>query len=593
MSIASEISRLQAAKADIKAAIEAKGVTVPAAAKLDTYDDYVAQISGGGSPVIQPLNATANGIYTAPAGVDGYSPVTVNTPARWPSIDNSEGLPDYYIPLKGLEIINNNGYFNTGVAADSDTGIEVTFSVKEFSGTQPAFGIRRASGSGDTERVGCYITNTSWNGINFIYGPLDVSRISGSLCASNFRNAKMVISIKHGILYNDNRPVYDASAQSFTNSDGVCLFLGSLAKTSSTIYGTGTGLRGIYYGCKMWDSNDNLIRNFIPCINPNGNMGFYDKVSSSFTAVNNQSYWFPITPDHFTERKAAFNALASNLASATYQSCAEVNGWKVVVCDTQQNFLLTNTPYKLSGGSLTQSGVVLTCSEYNANWHGNACWFGSEKYDNSDLLPLLYVSTDKANALLTVYRISGTSSNDFAITLVQKIYTPSADTSYGQLYYHNYYGKAGCDTFIETAYIANSYTSGTNIAYRIYSLPTLSDGSEVTLSEADIIQRGLLPFVYATSNGGWNGKYFYLSSSQIGNNKIYFFKIERGMAGSTVNFVNISTSDDSLISASEFEGISWVEAEGRFVMLSYPSNGNIHNLWAEDWVQYANNIYTF
>lgn len=30
-------------------------------------------------PVIQPLTATANGTYTAPSGVDGYSPVTVNT----------------------------------------------------------------------------------------------------------------------------------------------------------------------------------------------------------------------------------------------------------------------------------------------------------------------------------------------------------------------------------------------------------------------------------------------------------------------------------------------------------------------------------
>ncbi len=46
MSIASEISRLQTAKADIKDAIEAKGVTVPSSAKLDTYDDYVAQIPG-------------------------------------------------------------------------------------------------------------------------------------------------------------------------------------------------------------------------------------------------------------------------------------------------------------------------------------------------------------------------------------------------------------------------------------------------------------------------------------------------------------------------------------------------------------------
>lgn len=30
-------------------------------------------------PVIQPLSVTANGTYTAPSGVDGYSPVTVNT----------------------------------------------------------------------------------------------------------------------------------------------------------------------------------------------------------------------------------------------------------------------------------------------------------------------------------------------------------------------------------------------------------------------------------------------------------------------------------------------------------------------------------
>lgn len=48
MSIANEISRLQTAKADLKTAIEAKGVTVPSSATIDTYDDYVSQISGGG-----------------------------------------------------------------------------------------------------------------------------------------------------------------------------------------------------------------------------------------------------------------------------------------------------------------------------------------------------------------------------------------------------------------------------------------------------------------------------------------------------------------------------------------------------------------
>ena len=48
MSIASEISRLQTAKADLKTSIESKGVTVPASAKLDDYSDYVDSIQTGG-----------------------------------------------------------------------------------------------------------------------------------------------------------------------------------------------------------------------------------------------------------------------------------------------------------------------------------------------------------------------------------------------------------------------------------------------------------------------------------------------------------------------------------------------------------------
>lgn len=48
MSISTEITRLQTAKSDLKTAIQAKGVTVPSSATIDTYDDYVSQISGGG-----------------------------------------------------------------------------------------------------------------------------------------------------------------------------------------------------------------------------------------------------------------------------------------------------------------------------------------------------------------------------------------------------------------------------------------------------------------------------------------------------------------------------------------------------------------
>lgn len=62
MSIASEISRLQQAKADIKSAIEGKGVTVPSDATLDAYDGYIDDIpsGGGGNWEQQWLNYTTN-----------------------------------------------------------------------------------------------------------------------------------------------------------------------------------------------------------------------------------------------------------------------------------------------------------------------------------------------------------------------------------------------------------------------------------------------------------------------------------------------------------------------------------------------------
>lgn len=44
-------------------------------------DDIIVSASGGADPVIQPLSVTENGTYTAPEGVDGYSPVTVNVPS--------------------------------------------------------------------------------------------------------------------------------------------------------------------------------------------------------------------------------------------------------------------------------------------------------------------------------------------------------------------------------------------------------------------------------------------------------------------------------------------------------------------------------
>lgn len=51
MSVASEINRLQTAKADLKTAIENKGVTVPSSTKLDGYAALVESIQAGGGSI--------------------------------------------------------------------------------------------------------------------------------------------------------------------------------------------------------------------------------------------------------------------------------------------------------------------------------------------------------------------------------------------------------------------------------------------------------------------------------------------------------------------------------------------------------------
>ena len=56
MSIASEIQRLQTAKADIKAAIEQKGVVV-GDGTIDTYAEKISEISSGGTDIDRCLKS--------------------------------------------------------------------------------------------------------------------------------------------------------------------------------------------------------------------------------------------------------------------------------------------------------------------------------------------------------------------------------------------------------------------------------------------------------------------------------------------------------------------------------------------------------
>lgn len=63
MSVQEQITRISAAKTDIAAAITAKGVSVPATAKLDALAGYVAQISIGASFALLWSNPTPTATF--------------------------------------------------------------------------------------------------------------------------------------------------------------------------------------------------------------------------------------------------------------------------------------------------------------------------------------------------------------------------------------------------------------------------------------------------------------------------------------------------------------------------------------------------
>ena len=153
MSIASEITRLQGAKADLRTAIQGKGVTVPAAAKLDDYAGYVSQIPTGSAPRLQSKTATPSGsqqVIQPDNGYDGLDKVTVAAAQLQAKSVSQNGTvtPDngYYglssvavnvpagggstlTPTAGDYPVVGNGGIGGGGNALTSTGISITIPV--------------------------------------------------------------------------------------------------------------------------------------------------------------------------------------------------------------------------------------------------------------------------------------------------------------------------------------------------------------------------------------------------------------------------------------------------------------------------------
>lgn len=149
MAISTEITRLQQAKADIKTAIQAKGVSVPSSAKLDAYDTYIEQIQQGSAPALQSKTATpstSQQVIQPDAGYDGLEKVTISAVTAAIDADivagniksgvNILGVTGTYsgggatlTPTAGDYPVVGNGGLGGGGNALTSTGISVTIPV--------------------------------------------------------------------------------------------------------------------------------------------------------------------------------------------------------------------------------------------------------------------------------------------------------------------------------------------------------------------------------------------------------------------------------------------------------------------------------
>ena len=130
MAISDEIARLQQAKADLKTAIEGKGVTVPSNTKLDGYADLVDSIKTGGGGGSSSSDGWAY-YYASSCYVDSmlqvYKHITISNvtlevyyygevgPTGWIT-NNPHGAPtgnSSYIPVyfRAKATSSNGGYF--------------------------------------------------------------------------------------------------------------------------------------------------------------------------------------------------------------------------------------------------------------------------------------------------------------------------------------------------------------------------------------------------------------------------------------------------------------------------------------------------
>ena len=184
--------------------------------------------------------------------------------------------------------------------------------------------------------------------------------------------------------------------------------------------------------------------------------------------------------------------------------------------------------------------------------HNNSAVFGSEKYNESDEFPLLYLSTLQrvtGQPTLDVFRITGTRGN-YQCELVQTITIESS------------YREPTCfiDKHENMLYVA--WITGEVDTFEKYSLPKLSDGNNIVIPVSSKLDTFAISnrYPYGTTIGEPE------QGGEIYNGKLYYAMGFKSCAWLIV----IDLQKKEIVSSIDFTGIGLdYEPEGAFVWNGY------------------------
>jgi hypothetical protein len=171
-----------------------------------------------------------------------------------------EVLPSGYTRLDYIETTGEQ-YINTGVVPSPNSRVICDFQATDKDSENHIFGSRQSSSS---RAFAFSIRGTgTWR---FGYG----SGYTGSKVADTNRHT---VDVNKNVCTLDGSVLYTKDYEEFTGA--YTIYIGAV-KASGIYEG-----RAKIYSCQIYD-NDTLLRDYVPCINADGEIGMWDKVNNVF-----------------------------------------------------------------------------------------------------------------------------------------------------------------------------------------------------------------------------------------------------------------------------------------------------------------------